>query len=540
MRLVEGVLLENSASPLRHYLETCGYAQSTGPLMGVDDSNFEMTFYCGVQGSNPEHAESFREGVLNVLREVAAKPIDSSLVDAILHQIELHQREINGDGTPYGLSLILNGLSGAIHHNDPIQIWDVDSAIAQVKEELQDPMWLSNLIQTHLLDNPHRVQMTLVPDATKSAKEQEAEKARLAAIGEKLTEEDKAEIIAKTKALQERQDTPDNLELLPKVGLEDVPADLHIVQGQLREIICNRMDTPLNLYHAGTNGIYYQQVLIQIPDDVVKSPYFNLLSILMGEVGAGEYDYLELQNLQTAVSGGLGMGASLRSKVDDKDKISAWLTLTTKSLTQKFDAIHLLKLAFEQLRFDEKERIIELLQQRKTRWQSRLSGAGHSYAMQIASRNMSALAQRDYQNTGLGALNWLGELVTKITQDDAAYDALIAELKHIHTKLLQAPKQFLLVCEEHQSERLVEEIQNVWDKLNVDTAATELTQVEQENDNEHEAWLIQTNVQFCASAYQAVEVSHPDAAPLMVLAAYLRNGFLHSAIREKGGAYGGG
>ena len=41
------------------------------------------------------------------------------------------------------------------------------------------------------------------------------------------------------------------------------------------------------------------------------------------------------------------------------------------------------------------------------------------------------------------------------------------------------------------------------------------------------------------SAY-AVEVSHPDAAPLMVLAAYLRNGFLHSAIREKGGAYGGG
>ena len=39
MRLVEGILLENSASPLRHYLETCGYAQSTGPLMGVDDSN---------------------------------------------------------------------------------------------------------------------------------------------------------------------------------------------------------------------------------------------------------------------------------------------------------------------------------------------------------------------------------------------------------------------------------------------------------------------------------------------------------------------
>lgn len=540
MRLVEGILLENSASPLRHYLETCGYAQSTGPLMGVDDSNFEMTFYCGVQGSNAEHAESFKNGVLQVLNDVASTPVDTDLVDAILHQIELHQREINGDGTPYGLSLILNGLGSAIHHNDPIHVWDVDSAIEQVKEELKDPMWLSNLIQTHLLNNPHRVQMTLVPDASKSVKEQQDEQARLDEITANLTDAEKVEIQEKTEALKKRQDTPDNLELLPKVGLEDVPADLQIVQGQLREIICNGLDTPLNLYHAGTNGIYYQQVLIQIPDEIVQSPYFNLLSILMGEVGAGEYDYLEFQQIQTAVSGGLGMGASLRSKVDDKERISAWLTLTTKSLTQKFDAIQLLKLAFEKLRFDEKDRIIELLQQRKTRWQSRLSGSGHSYAMQAASRQMSALARRDYHNTGLGALNWLSDLVNKIDQDETEYQSLINELQAIHRKLLQAPKQFLLVCEEHQSDRLVEEIQNVWDKLEVNKEPVSLTQVERVESSEDEAWLIQANVQFCSSAYQAVDVAHADAAPLMVLAAYLRNGFLHSAIREKGGAYGGG
>ncbi len=540
MRLVEGILLENSASPLRHYLETCGYAQSTGPLMGVDDSNFEMTFYCGVQGSNAEHAESFKNGVLQVLNDVASAPVDTDLVDAILHQIELHQREINGDGTPYGLSLILNGLGSAIHHNDPIHVWDVDSAIEQVKEELKDPMWLSNLIQTHLLDNPHRVQMTLVPDASKFVKEQQDEQARLDEITAHLTDAQKVEIQEQTEALKKRQDTPDNLELLPKVGLEDVPADLQIVQGQLREIICNGLDTPLNLYHAGTNGIYYQQVLIQIPDEIVQSPYFNLLSILMGEVGAGEYDYLEFQQIQTAVSGGLGMGASLRSKVDDKERISAWLTLTTKSLTQKFDAIQLLKLAFEKLRFDEKDRIIELLQQRKTRWQSRLSGSGHSYAMQAASRQMSALARRDYHNTGLGALNWLSDLVNKIDQDETAYQSLINELQAIHRKLLQAPKQFLLVCEEHQSDRLVEEIQNVWDKLEVNKEPVSLTQVERVESSEDEAWLIQANVQFCSSAYQAVDVAHADAAPLMVLAAYLRNGFLHSAIREKGGAYGGG
>lgn len=160
--------------------------------------------------------------------------------------------------------------------------------------------------------------------------------------------------------------------------------------------------------------------------------------------------------------------------------------------------------------------------------------------MQTASRQMSALARRDYHNTGLGALNWLSELVSKIDKVDEAYQALIVELQAIHRMLLQAPKQFLLVCEEHQSDRLVEEIQNVWDKLEVDPTPVTLTQIERVDSNVDEAWLIQANVQFCASAYQAVDVSHPDAAPLMVLAAYLRNGFLHSAIREKGGAYGGG
>lgn len=35
-------------------------------------------------------------------------------------------------------------------------------------------------------------------------------------------------------------------------------------------------------------------------------------------------------------------------------------------------------------------------------------------------------------------------------------------------------------------------------------------------------------------------MAHPDAAPLVVLGNLLRNGYLHRAIREQGGAYGGG
>ena len=53
------------------------------------------------------------------------------------------------------------------------------------------------------------------------------------------------------------------------------------------------------------------------------------------------------------------MDATLRSQVHDKTQISACITLTTKSFVTNFDSIALLTLAFEQLRFDEKDRIVE-------------------------------------------------------------------------------------------------------------------------------------------------------------------------------------
>jgi len=55
-----------------------------------------------------------------------------------------------------------------------------------------------------------------------------------------------------------------------------------------------------------------------------------------------------------------------------------------------------------------------------------------------------------------------------------------------------------------------------------------------------EAWSINTRVNFCVRAYPAVAGDHPDAPALTVLGPLLRNGYLHRAIREQGGAYGAG
>lgn len=55
-----------------------------------------------------------------------------------------------------------------------------------------------------------------------------------------------------------------------------------------------------------------------------------------------------------------------------------------------------------------------------------------------------------------------------------------------------------------------------------------------------QAWTTSTQVSFCAMAFPTVPPSHTDAAALTLLGPLMRNGFLHTAIRERGGAYGTG
>jgi Zn-dependent M16 (insulinase) family peptidase len=121
-------------------------------------------------------------------------------------------------------------------------------------------------------------------------------------------------------------------------------------------------------------------------------------------------------------------------------------------------------------------------------------------------------------------------------QELAAFAAQLAEL---HSQLKSTPMQLLAVAEDHKLAGVVQGASAIWTADNPGSlaAAFELNPI---RERRGEMWLTNTQVNFCARAYPTVPVQHPDAAALTVLGGVLRNGFLHRAIREQGGAYGGG
>lgn len=578
LRLLEGVLIEHAGSPLRAYLDSHPLGTSPSPLLGLDDSHYEMVFYTGLRGSEPEHAEAVEQGIMDLLADVASKPIDSDTIETILHQIEIDQRHIGGDSMPYGLNLMLEGFSTAIHDGNPIDVWEVDEHLAWLREQVKDEQWLPNLIKTHLLDNNHRVRVTLVPDSEKSARLAAAEQVRLDTIAMDLTEDDKAILEKQALDLAARQAAPDDLSLLPKVGLEDVPTDISFKQGTQKQVMLSGQDSTLFEYEAGTNGLYYYQVIVPLTDaignqdtsnlpvnEVINHPLLPIYLSLLSELGTDELDAYEMQAKQAAHSSGVTARISQRTAIDDSHAISSYFVVATRALNRKTEAIDLLKEVMQHSVFEEHDRIKEILQQRQASWQSRLASAGHAYALQTASRAMSRQAQLEYVRSGLPALNALKDFLAHASDDDNKWDELATSLMALHQRLLSLPKHAVIICEAEQTERLSDLIVDSWQDVKASTAnakqieeniPSEFTQLELDPalDGEPDAvkalesdpiaedlaWLVATNVYHNASAYSVPAADHPDTAALMVLAPYLRNGYLHSAIRERGGAYGGG
>nr|WP_299038466.1 insulinase family protein [uncultured Psychrobacter sp.] len=578
LRLLEGVLIEHAGSPLRAYLDSHPLGTSPSPLLGLDDSHYEMVFYTGLRGSEPEHAEAVEQGIMDLLADVASKPIDSDTIETILHQIEIDQRHIGGDSMPYGLNLMLEGFNTAIHDGNPIDVWEVDEHLAWLREQVKDEQWLPNLIKTHLLYNNHRVRVTLVPDSEKSARLAAAEQVRLDTIAMDLTEDDKAILEKQALDLAARQAAPDDLSLLPKVGLEDVPTDISFKQGTQKQVMLSGQDSTLFEYEAGTNGLYYYQVIVPLTDaignqdtsnlpvnEVINHPLLPIYLSLLSELGTDELDAYEMQAKQAAHSSGVTARISQRTAIDDSHAISSYFVVATRALNRKTEAIDLLKEVMQHSVFKEHDRIKEILQQRQASWQSRLASAGHAYALQTASRAMSRQAQLEYVRSGLPALNALKDFLAHASSDDNKWDELATSLMALHQRLLSLPKHAVIICEAEQTERLSDLIVDSWQDVKSSTANTkqieenipsEFTQLELDPalDGEPDAvkalesdpiaedlaWLVATNVYHNASAYSVPAADHPDTAALMVLAPYLRNGYLHSAIRERGGAYGGG
>ena len=534
-QLLSSVLLENSASPLQQALETTSLGQAPSPLCGLEESMREMVFVCGLEGSEADNADALEQMVLGVITDVAEKGVSHERLQAVLHQLELHQREVSGDGYPYGLHLILQGLGCATHYSDPIAVLNLDPVIESLRQRIEDPDYIKRLARDLLLENQHRVTLVMRPDQELSARKLASEAERLAQMKSAMSAEEKAATVKLAADLVARQQQVDDESILPKVQLIDVPAAVAELEFQEHE------KGPLHLtsYGQGTNGLVYQQMICPLPSlEDEQRELLPLYTSFLTELGAGDNDYLQMQHRQSAEVGAINAFTSMRGEADDEQSVAANFILSSKALLRNADAqAKLMADTLHGARFDEVGRMRELLSQQRARREQAVTGNGHGLAMAAACAGMSPLAQLNHQLSGLAGIKRIKALDDSLADPDKASE-FAGQLETIHQQICQMPRQLLVVAEPDAVTQIISSARAAWsDNGAAGGGRFSLPPV---RESRGEFWIANSQVNFCARAYPTVPVKHPDAAALTVLGGFLRNGFLHRAIREQGGAYGGG
>ncbi len=538
-QLLSYVLFENSACPLQHYLETTELGSAPSPLCGMEDSYKELIFCCGIQGADndTDTLNQFTQDVFNILNNIVNEGIPLKRLEAIAHQLELSQREITGDGYPFGLQIILNALPCVTHRGDPIELLDLEPVLAQIRQDIQDPNYIKSLVKELLVDNAHKIELCMKPDPKLSSQRQEQEKQQLASIQESLSEQEKQDIVKQAEALAQRQAQEDDISILPKVELSDVPKNIFYASGETKQ----ENSIEQHNFAQGTNGISYQQLIFKLPE--IEDELLDLLPLYgqaLTELGLGEQDFLDVQHRQSEVVGNINGFTLLRTDLHDHQKVHAYLAISAKALNNNIQAMSELILdTATTVNFDNPERIKDLITQQKVRKLNSISGSGHSYAMMSASSGFSAFAQYNENVTGLSGVKKLKALESKL-ENEGVIDSIIEKLKRLHQTIILGEMTCLNIADPDQLAELIKSSE-VFNQVQTQdqNKANKLT-LPEANQSSNTAWICNTQVNFCAKAYPTVPSGHEDAPALTVLGGFLRNGFLHTAIREKGGAYGAG
>src|SRR5690606_14583409 len=128
-------------------------------------------------------------------------------------------------------------------------------------------------------------------------------------------------------------------------------------------------------------------------------------------LGLGDSSYLDVQNRQSAVTGGISVYSAIKSALDDVQMVLGKLVFSGKALARNQQPlIDLLCETLASVRFDELERIRELVAQIKARREQSVTSNGHALAMGIASSKMSPVALLNYQLHGMMGIKRIKEL----------------------------------------------------------------------------------------------------------------------------------
>lgn len=537
LSIAEIVLMDTDASPLKMALLKSELCKQVGCYMDCEIS--EVPVVISLKGCNPDAADKLERLIKRTLEGIVQNGIPLNQIENAIHQLEFHRSEITGDHAPFGLSLFMRSGLLKQHGGDPESGLRVHALFDELRmRNLADPHYLTNLIKKYFIDNPHFVRVVLIPDKELAAKELAEERAILDGIQQKLTKAQTHEIIHKSKELlilQKKQGEEINVDILPKVTLDDVPRSSRIFP------LSHETAGNIEAFHHNcfTNEIVYADLVFDLPHlPEADLSYVRLFTSLLNQMGCGGRSYVDNLEYIQANTGGIGSFLTFNLQAANHRQFTPSLYIRGKALYRKTAKLFaLIYDAATSVDFSDVPRLKEVILKQYTGLQSSLSQNSLKYAINLSASSLDVPSK--IANDWYG-LEYFWKIKEMAQNFDTHADFLVAKMQELQAKLLCLNHPHVVItCDAVMYDQIKGNqfygLQTLLTKPYTKWTGNYPLAIPYSH-----ARTIASPIAFTGKVLKTVSYNHPDAAALNIAAFLLDNLTLHTLIREQGGAYGGG
>lgn len=531
--ILEYLLLESAAAPLKKALIEAELGKDV--FGSFDNSILQPVFSIVVKNSNESEKERFKEVVFTTLKNLVKEGLDKKLIEACINITEFKLREADLGGFPKGLFYYITSMDSWLYDKDPTMHLQYENYLTKIKAALTTN-YFEKLIEQYLINNTHSSMVILNGKKGLAEEKSRIVEEKLASHKKSLSESEIEEIIKGTKALKERQMTPDSkevLETIPLLELSDIETTVEHLPLKEKDL----EGVKVLSHNIFTNKIAYINILFDAKKvDMKLIPYVTLLSTILGRVSTEKTNYSDLSNEINIHTGGIHFTTEVYGDNQNFEKYSPKLVVKTKALVPKLPKLFdIMAEIISTTKFDEKKRLKELIQQLKSRQEMKIVDRGHIAAAGRLTSYFSQASAYLEKTTGISFYKFIDEIERDF---DNKAEEIIQNLNTVSKLIFNKNNLMISVTgEEDIYNGFATELPKLINILGKDKLPDATYKFELNKNNE--GLLTSSDVQYVAKGYNFIKQGYSYSGKMLVLKTIASLDYLWNRVRVQGGAYGG-
>jgi len=532
-QIIANILFNSDASPLKSTIISSGVCKDFGGFY-LSTSSYKTMMVTYLVGSDPEKRDDFFTLYNETLATVAAEGLGYDLILSELNKYEFGVRE-ESCKAQRGLNLVGKALPAFKYGTNPYDALQIDKLFATIREKALQENYFEALIKKYLLNNPATVVITLQPDPEKQARDQSRETMQLKEYAKNLTERDTEQLIARTLALMENQQRPNDvqtLSLLPQLQLSDLEENIPFHQSQISEV----EGRECILSELATDHISYIDIGFEVsclPSRFL--PWLDLFGTIVTEIGTRKMDYMHFAREVATCTGGFSHAFQCHIKKGDHGAFRPVLWFQMKCLPEYQErALQLLHDVFTTLSLTDRDHIKDIVIREHAWAEHEAQSEGYGLATALAFAQLSKAGACNEMVSGVTHYRVTRDLARNYQEQEETFLAALDEMAgYIFNR-----NNIILSITADEAE--ASSFQNL--SAGLIRSLPDIIQPRQElvipTLPKHEALITSAEVVFAVQSGNLL----PDGAGynghFEVLRTYLSRDYLWNSIRQMGGAYG--